>query len=139
MTRGTSEAEIKGMTFALNDSILLLSTSHDSIHIFDLKDTFKEATSKSFFNKLQSGISHYWTGDIRARFILDKPKATEVAIFSVGEELMIITKKGQYYWETNFKKKLDDMAKGNDREKIEFDGCLYSGDYECILTDSDVL
>lgn len=125
-TRGSYDAAIQSLVFDPKDDILIFITSSDSIHLFELTNKYSKGdefkSSKGIFSSVQSGISYYWAGDIRSRFILEKPKNMDVDAFFSEEEIMLVNREKKVYKQQDLSYILKSITKkSTDREKIEFD------------------
>ena len=141
--RGSSEALIRALVFDCSDSYLFVNSSRETIHIFDLKNSHKNPeASPTYFQMVKtgiaSGISKIWAGDTKSTFKLDKPKDFEVSIICFEEELLIVTKTGEFFRISELKETLKNMYDDKkDRVKIEFQAYIYESGPEKFLTDDD--
>lgn len=124
--RGSYETSIHSLTFDPSEQLLLMNTGQESIHIFDIYDTFSKYTgNRTWKTKALSQFSKIWSGEQRSRFILEKPQQRELSIVFYGDDLLLVSKSGDYCKMTGLNKILEEMAeKGRDKEAIELNNNL---------------
>lgn len=121
LRRGSTETVVYSLFFDPTQHFLLFNSSQDSLHIFDFYGDFDNfGANRTWKTKALSGLAYFFSGERRARFILDKPKNKDVAIIFHGEEFLLVAKNGDYFRRANFKKLLQEMAE-NSIERLQID------------------
>ena len=107
--------------FDPSDRLLLMNTSQDSIHVFDIANSFSKFTSNvTWKTKALTQFSKIWAGELRSRFIFTKPSQTAVTVIFQGDDLRFISKSGEYCIRQNYFKLLEEMAENSEeRTSIE--------------------
>lgn len=119
--RGNQETIIHSLVFDPSERLLFMNTAQESIHVFDVANTFSKFTGNvTWKTKALTQLSKLWTGELRSRFIFTKPSQTDVTIIFQGEDLLFISKSGDYGIRSNYFKALEEMAE-NSEERTSID------------------